>query len=161
MELSYTLITDGSSDQALIPILDWVIAANGFTGIVSGEWCDFRLLKRSSNSSYQTRFCTDSGSIPVTSSSFTETQKEHCIPPILTWSFSRLLSILTDYRDIGRLLSGAATPVDRLHAQVQRPGKQSQRGDADVNLERGKEGQRPGNTQHRYHQRITDRTADC
>lgn len=47
-ELSYTLVSDGSADRALIPLLNWLIAASGYSGSIQGECCDFRLLPRSS-----------------------------------------------------------------------------------------------------------------
>lgn len=55
MDLSYTLVADGSADRALLPILDWVLSANGYGGGVQGEWCDFRLLGRPSRFSLAQR----------------------------------------------------------------------------------------------------------
>src|SRR4051794_13930674 len=42
--LRYTLVTDGSSDRALLPIINWVlqsIPASGERGFV-GQWADLR-----------------------------------------------------------------------------------------------------------------------
>ncbi len=44
--LRYTLLTDGSSDQALLPILTWLISAIGYTGTVQPAWADLSLLPR-------------------------------------------------------------------------------------------------------------------
>jgi len=43
-ELSYTLLSDGSSDKALQPIIEWVLQENGVTGAIQGEWADLRRL---------------------------------------------------------------------------------------------------------------------
>lgn len=45
-ELRYTLVSDGSSDKALIPVLDWLIRQSGYNGDFEGECCDFRLFRR-------------------------------------------------------------------------------------------------------------------
>ncbi len=39
-ELRYTLVTDGSSDAALIPILNWLLRSNGVTWAIQAEWAD-------------------------------------------------------------------------------------------------------------------------
>lgn len=41
-ELRYTLITDGSSDAALMPILNWLLRKNGVSQAIQGEWADLR-----------------------------------------------------------------------------------------------------------------------
>jgi hypothetical protein len=42
MELHYTLIGDGPTDSALLPILDWLITKNRFIGNIHGEFADLR-----------------------------------------------------------------------------------------------------------------------
>ncbi len=42
--LHYTLISDGPSDQVLLPILDWLLRAGGFVGEVQARWVDPRPL---------------------------------------------------------------------------------------------------------------------
>lgn len=42
MTLRYTLVPDGPSDRVLLPILDWVIRASGFTGTIEPQWADPR-----------------------------------------------------------------------------------------------------------------------
>lgn len=39
-ELRYTLVTDGSSDAALKPVLTWLLQDNGVTCPIQGEWAD-------------------------------------------------------------------------------------------------------------------------
>ncbi len=41
-ELRYTLLTDGSSDAALIPILTWLLTTNGVGWAIQAEWADLR-----------------------------------------------------------------------------------------------------------------------
>ena len=38
--LRYTLVTEGSSDTALMPIIDWVLRENGIVEPIHGEWAD-------------------------------------------------------------------------------------------------------------------------
>jgi hypothetical protein len=46
-ELRYTLVTDGSSDKALIPILTWLLREHHVTCPIQAEWADLgRLRKR-------------------------------------------------------------------------------------------------------------------
>ena len=45
-ELTYTLLSDGSSDQALLPILTWLLRAQGLTRAIQPEWADLRHLPR-------------------------------------------------------------------------------------------------------------------
>lgn len=47
-QLTYTLIGDGTSEAALIPLLNWLIRENGYDGDLEGQWCDFRFFKHSS-----------------------------------------------------------------------------------------------------------------
>ena len=42
--LRYTLLSDGSSDQALVPILTWLLRAQGIHGAIQPEWADLRRL---------------------------------------------------------------------------------------------------------------------
>ncbi len=44
--LRYTLVTDGSSDQALQPILTWLIRELGVTCPIQPEWADLRRLPK-------------------------------------------------------------------------------------------------------------------
>lgn len=39
-ELRYTLVTEGSSDRALMPILNWMLQESGISGAIQGEWAD-------------------------------------------------------------------------------------------------------------------------
>lgn len=43
-ELRYTLVTDGSSDIALLPILTWLLRTNGISVAIQGAWADLRNL---------------------------------------------------------------------------------------------------------------------
>lgn len=45
-EIRYTLITDGSSDRALIPVLTWVLREKGEIDRIQPEWADLRRLPR-------------------------------------------------------------------------------------------------------------------
>jgi hypothetical protein len=45
-EIRYTLITDGSSDRALIPILTWALREKGKVDRIQAEWADLRRLPR-------------------------------------------------------------------------------------------------------------------
>lgn len=42
--MKYTLVSDGSSDRALIPILTWVLGQAGVRSPVSAEWAELRVL---------------------------------------------------------------------------------------------------------------------
>lgn len=44
-ELHYTLVTDGSSDQAFLPILDWSLTRCGYSGAIQGRYADLRHLR--------------------------------------------------------------------------------------------------------------------
>jgi len=39
--LRYTLVTDGSSDRALMPIIDWSIKSQGHPYVIQSAWADF------------------------------------------------------------------------------------------------------------------------
>src|SRR5688572_28054137 len=43
--LTYTLITDGSFDAALRPILTWLLIENGVQFAIQAEWADIRTLR--------------------------------------------------------------------------------------------------------------------
>jgi len=45
-ELTYTLVTDGSSDASLKATLDWLLRENGVSCAIQGEWADLRRLPR-------------------------------------------------------------------------------------------------------------------
>lgn len=45
-DLTYTLVSDGSSDSALMPILDWLLRGNGVTCAIQGQWAELRWLRR-------------------------------------------------------------------------------------------------------------------
>lgn len=42
MEIRYTLICDGPTDSALLPILNWLLSNAGFSESFHGVWADFR-----------------------------------------------------------------------------------------------------------------------
>jgi hypothetical protein len=44
-ELRYTLLSDGSLDRVLMPILNWALRQNGVTLALTAEWADLRLLR--------------------------------------------------------------------------------------------------------------------
>jgi len=43
-ELRYTLLSDGSSDRALIPLLTWLLQEKGISSAIQGQWADLRRL---------------------------------------------------------------------------------------------------------------------
>ncbi|MEZ4614160.1 MAG: hypothetical protein R2867_01410 [Caldilineaceae bacterium] len=45
-DLRYTLITDGSSDASLIPILTWLLRTNGLDVAIQSTWADWRRLPK-------------------------------------------------------------------------------------------------------------------
>ena len=45
-ELTYTLVTDGSSDANLKAVLEWLLKANGVSCAIQGEWEDLRRMPR-------------------------------------------------------------------------------------------------------------------
>lgn len=45
-ELRYTLLCDGSSDAALLPILDWLLIENGVNKPIQSQWADLRRLRQ-------------------------------------------------------------------------------------------------------------------
>lgn len=44
-ELRYTLVSDGSSDRALLPILSWLLAEHRIFCPIQAEWADLRRLR--------------------------------------------------------------------------------------------------------------------
>jgi hypothetical protein len=44
--LSYTLVSEGSSDRALIPHLTWLLSQNGVNVPIDSEWADWRYLPK-------------------------------------------------------------------------------------------------------------------
>jgi hypothetical protein len=42
--LRYTLISDGSSDRAFLPILNWLLIDLGIKSAIQGKWADLRML---------------------------------------------------------------------------------------------------------------------
>ena len=46
-ELRYTLVTDGSSDITLIPILTWLLRENGVAHTIQSEWADLNRVPHS------------------------------------------------------------------------------------------------------------------
>ena len=48
-DLRYTLLSDGSSDQALIPILTWLLQKLGVRSAIQPAWADLRRLRKPPN----------------------------------------------------------------------------------------------------------------
>ena len=46
-DLRYTLVSDGSADVALLPILNWLLITNGVKLAIQPSWADLRQLRRS------------------------------------------------------------------------------------------------------------------
>jgi hypothetical protein len=44
-ELSYTLVSDGSSDRALMPLVNWIIRQHVPDWVVDDQWADFRTMR--------------------------------------------------------------------------------------------------------------------
>lgn len=45
-DLTYTLLSDGSSDSALMPVLEWLLRTNGVRCAIQGQWAELRWLCR-------------------------------------------------------------------------------------------------------------------
>jgi hypothetical protein len=45
-EISYTLLCDGSSDKALLPILTWLLRTHQVKCAIQANWADLRRLPR-------------------------------------------------------------------------------------------------------------------
>jgi hypothetical protein len=52
-EIRYTLISDGPSDRALLPILTWTLREKGGIIRIQAEWADLRRLSRSPQNLYE------------------------------------------------------------------------------------------------------------
>ena len=48
--LRFTLLSDGPSDRALLPVLSWVLQAAGEVTLSHGEWADLSVLWRGTTS---------------------------------------------------------------------------------------------------------------
>ena len=46
VEINYTLLSDGSSDRALIPILSWLLRDLGVASAITAHWSDLRGIPR-------------------------------------------------------------------------------------------------------------------
>ena len=55
--LRYTLLSDGSSDQALMPILTWLLREQGVYGAIQPEWADLRRLPRPPSALFAAPLC--------------------------------------------------------------------------------------------------------
>jgi hypothetical protein len=44
--MRYTLVSDGSSDRALLPILTWLLVENGLPDVIEAQWADLRSLPK-------------------------------------------------------------------------------------------------------------------
>ena len=56
-ELRYTLVTDGSSDAALIPILTWLLRKNGVTYAIQPAWADLNRIPRPKRTRLEDKIC--------------------------------------------------------------------------------------------------------
>jgi hypothetical protein len=55
MELRYTLLSDGSLDKALIPILNWLLQTHLNNWAIQSQWADLRRLDRSLRNTFEKR----------------------------------------------------------------------------------------------------------
>jgi hypothetical protein len=55
MELRYTLLSDGSSDRALIPILNWLLQVHLNDCAIQPQWADLRRLDKSLRNTFEKR----------------------------------------------------------------------------------------------------------
>ena len=55
MELRYTLLSDGSSDRALIPILNWLLQTHLNDCAIQPQWADLRRLDKSLRNTFEKR----------------------------------------------------------------------------------------------------------
>jgi hypothetical protein len=53
ISLRYTLLSDGSSDRALMPILDWLLRLHLPNCPIQGEWADLRHVNKSLRNSFE------------------------------------------------------------------------------------------------------------
>lgn len=56
-QLRYTLVSDGSSDAALIPILTWLLRNKGLRKAIQSEWADLRQLRWQSKPTLADKIC--------------------------------------------------------------------------------------------------------
>ena len=54
-ELRYTMLSDGSSDKALIPILNWLLQTHLNNWAIQPQWADLRRLDRSLRNTFEKR----------------------------------------------------------------------------------------------------------
>ncbi|MCY7275921.1 MAG: hypothetical protein LH702_19840 [Phormidesmis sp. CAN_BIN44] len=55
MELRYTLLSDGSSDKALISILDWLLQTHLNNLAIQSQWADLRRVEKSLRDTFEKR----------------------------------------------------------------------------------------------------------
>jgi hypothetical protein len=55
MEICYTLLSDGSSDRALIPILNWILQTHLSHCAIQPQWADLRRLDKSLRNTFEKR----------------------------------------------------------------------------------------------------------
>ena len=55
IELRYTLLSDGSSDRALIPILNWLLQSNLNDCATQPQWADLRPFNKSLKDTFEKR----------------------------------------------------------------------------------------------------------
>lgn len=55
IELRYTLLSDGSSDRALLPILNWLLQTHLVNCAIQPQWADLRRLDRSLRNTFEDR----------------------------------------------------------------------------------------------------------
>lgn len=55
MEIRYTLVSDGSSDKALIPVLNWLLQTHLNNYAIQSEWADLRRLDKSLRDTFKKR----------------------------------------------------------------------------------------------------------
>ncbi|MBD2464393.1 hypothetical protein H6G89_25640 [Oscillatoria sp. FACHB-1407] len=55
IELRYTLLSDGSSDRALIPILDWLLHVHLHDCAIQPQWADLRRFDKSLKDTFEKR----------------------------------------------------------------------------------------------------------
>lgn len=54
-ELRYTLVAEGGSDRALLPVLDWLLIENGVRCPIQAAWADLGILPLPDRPKLQTR----------------------------------------------------------------------------------------------------------
>lgn len=56
-DLRYTLVTDGSSDIVLMPILTWLLRENGVASAIQPEWADLNRVPHSKHRRLEDKIC--------------------------------------------------------------------------------------------------------